>query len=126
MGMTQTPSYGSEPGRSAAFIAYVLYLLSIPSAGVFALVGVIVAYAGRGEAQGAARSHIDDQIRIWWVAFWWAVAIWIGYVVGTVLAVVLIGIPILMLAWLANLIVFIWFTVKSFFGLLALLDGRSR
>jgi hypothetical protein len=46
--------------------------------------------------------------------------------VGAILSVVLIGIPILALAWLASLIVAIWFTVKSGFGLLALLDGRPR
>jgi len=124
--MTQTPSYAPEAGRSAAFLAYCLYLLSIPSAGVFALIGVIVAYVGRTEAVGAARTHIEDQIRIWWTAFWWAVVIWIGYAVGAILSVVLIGIPILVLAVIANFIVFVWFSVKSFFGLLALLDGRPR
>ena len=30
------------------------------------------------------------------------------------------------LAGLANLVVFIWFTVKGVFGLIALLDGRPR
>ena len=124
--MTPTPSYGPQPGRSAAFLAYCLYLLSIPSAGVFALIGVIVAYVGRTEATGASRTHIDYQIRTWWTAFWWSVIIWIAYGVGAILSVVLIGIPILMLAIFANFILFIWFSVVSLFGLLALLDGRSR
>lgn len=123
--MTEHTAYPmSERGRGAAFVAYALYLLSIPSAGILALVGLIVAYVGRNEATGAALTHIDDQIRIWWIAFWWGVAIVIGYIVGGALAVVLVGIPILLLAWLAALIVGIWFTVKSVFGLIALLDGR--
>ena len=42
------------------------------------------------------------------------------------LTVVLIGFPILLLVWIAAGILFIWFTIKSFFGLLALLDGRPR
>lgn len=124
--MTQTPSYTPEAGRSAAFLTYCLYLLSIPSAGVFALIGVIVAYVGRGEAQGAARTHIEDQIRMWWTAFWWTVAIWIIGAIGMILTIVIIGIPILMLAAFASFILLVWFTVKSFFGLLALLDGRPR
>ena len=33
---------------------------------------------------------------------------------------------ILALAWLASLIVAIWFTIKGVFGLIALLDGRPR
>ena len=124
--MTETATYSTERGRGAAFLTYVLYLLSIPSAGILALVGLIVAYIGRGDASGVARSHLDDQIRMWWVAFWWTVAIWIIGAIGIVLTVVLIGIPIIWLAALASLILLIWFTVKSVFGLLALLDGRGR
>lgn len=123
--MTQPyPIATPEPGRSAAFVTYVLYLLSIPSAGILALIGVIVAYAARDEARGAARGHLEHQIDFWWVAFWWAVGIGAAYIVGGILAVVLIGIPILILAAIAWFVVMIWFTAKSFFGLLALLDGR--
>ncbi len=118
--------FANERGRAAAFVVYVLYLMSIPSAGILALVGLIVAYVGRADATGVARSHIEDQIRTWWTAFWWAVGIWAMYVLGTVLTIVLIGFPILALAWLASLIVAIWFTVKGVFGLIALLDGRPR
>lgn len=123
--MTEQSSYPiMERGRATAFIAYALYLLSIPSAGILALVGLIVAYVGRDEATGAARTHIEEQIRVWWIAFWWGVAIVLGYIVGGALTVVLVGIPILILAWFAALVVGIWFTVKSLFGLIALLDGR--
>jgi len=122
----QQTTYEPERGRATAFITYSLYLLSIPSAGILALVGLIVAYVGRSESTGVARTHIEDQIRIWWIAFWWGVAIVLGYIVGGLLAVVLVGIPILMLTWAAALIVAIWFTVKSVFGLIALLDGRPR
>lgn len=118
------PLYGAEPGRSAAFAVYVLYLMSIPSAGILALIGLVVAYAARAEAQGSARTHIEDQIRIWWIAFWWAAAIVIATIVGAALVVVLIGIPIIWLASLAGLIVMVWFTAKSVLGLIALLDGR--
>lgn len=115
-----------ETGRGAAFVAYVLYLVSIPSAGILALVGVILAYAARDSAEGVARAHIENQIATWWTAFWWAVAIWIAGAVGVVLSVVLIGIPILVLAGLASLVLMIWFTIVSALGLIALLDGRAR
>lgn len=116
--------FSHETGRGAAFVAYVLYLVSIPSAGILALVGVILAYAARDAAQGAARTHIENQIRTWWTALWWAVAIWIATGIGILLTVVLIGFPIIMLAGLASLVVMIWFTVTSALGLIALLDGR--
>lgn len=114
-----------EPGRVSAMAAYVLYLLSIPSAGVFALVGVIVAYATLDGAGPLARSHLSEAIRIWWVAVWWAIAGFILAVIGTLLAIVLIGIPIIWLAGLIFLIGMTWFTIKSLLGLVKLLDGRA-
>jgi uncharacterized membrane protein len=122
--MTTTPSSGSEPGRGAAFIVYVLYLLSIPSLAVFALLGVIVALVSRDGSGPLARAHLDDQVRFWFVAFWWALGVAVACLFGWILTVVLIGFPILMLAWIAALIVGIWFTVKSLLGLLKLLDNR--
>ena len=126
--MTQQslPIYAPEPGRGAAFVVYVLYLMSIPSAGILAFIGLVVAYTARADAVGAARAHIEEQIRMWWAAFWSVAAIIVAHAIGIALTVVLIGIPILLLASLAGLIVMVWFTVKSAMGLIALLDGRAR
>jgi uncharacterized membrane protein len=123
--MTATP-LPSQPGRFSALMVYVLYLLSIPSFAFFALVGVIWALAGRDGAGPLARSHLDDQIRIWFVAFWWAVVLTIASLFGWLLTPILIGFPILWIIGAIALIVMIWFTIKSLFGLLALLDGRPR
>lgn len=124
--MTAHPSPAREPGRSAAFIVYLLYLLSIPSAAVFALIGFIVALVSRNDAGPLARTHLDDQIRIWFIAFWWAVGLAILWGVGLLLTIVLIGFPIIWIVGAIGFIVMIWFTIKSFLGLLALLDGRPR
>jgi uncharacterized membrane protein len=124
--MTNTTLPPNDAGRGSALLVYVLYLLSIPSAAVFALLGVIVALASKDGAGPLARSHLDDQVRIWFVAFWWTIGIALIWLLGAVLSFVLIGIPILLIAGLLFLILYIWFTVKSFFGLLALLDGRPR
>ncbi len=115
----------SEPGRLTAMAVYGLYLLSIPSFALFALVGVIVAFVGRDGAGPTTLSHLNDQIRMFWIAFWWAVALIIASIVGWLLTIVLIGFPILWLAGVIGFIVMIWFTVKSVLGLLKLLDGRS-
>jgi uncharacterized membrane protein len=124
--MTNTTLPPNDAGRGSALLVYVLYLLSIPSAAVFALLGVIVALMAKDGAGPLARSHLDDQVRIWFVAFWWTIGIALIWLIGAVLSFVLIGIPILLIAGLLFLILYIWFTVKSFFGLLALLDGRPR
>ena len=123
--MTST-SVDEQPGRGAAFLVYVLYLLSIPSAAIFALIGVIVALSSRDGASPLARSHLDDQIRIWMIAFWWGVFLVVATIIGAILTFVLIGFPILWIAGGLGFLVMIWFTIKSALGLLALMDGRPR
>jgi uncharacterized membrane protein len=124
--MSVSSTIQAEPGRGAAFLVYALYLLSIPSAAILALVGVIVALASRDNAGPLARSHLNDQVRVWFIAFWWAIGLAILCVIGAVLTFILIGIPILWLAGVLGLIVMIWFTVKALLGLLALMDNRPR
>jgi len=123
--MSTTPLPAPEPGRSTAFIVYVLYLLSIPSAAIFALLGVIVALAGRDGSGPLARSHLEYQTRIWFTAFWWTIALailgvigWITFIIG--------GFVLVWLAGLGALVLYLWFTVVSLFGLLALLDNRPK
>lgn len=107
-------------------LVYGLYLLSIPSFALFALVGVILALAARDGAGPLARSHLDYQVRIWFTSFWWTIALGILLVVGWILTVVLVGFPIIWIAGVGFFIIFIWFTVVSLLGLLALLDGRGK
>lgn len=121
-----TISPAGEAGRGAALLVYALYLLSIPSAAVFALIGVIVALSSRDGAGPLARSHLDDQIRVWMIAFWWGVLLAVAAIVGALLTVILIGFPILWIVGGLGFLVMVWFTIKSALGLLALLDGRLR
>ncbi len=116
----------SGGGRSSAFLVYVLYLLSIPSFAVFALLGVIIALVARADAGAFARGHLNDQVRIWFIAFWWGVGLALAALLGGILTVILIGFPILWIVGIIALVVMIWFTIKSLFGLLALMDGRPR
>jgi uncharacterized membrane protein len=122
--MDDTRAWASARGGVPAFAIYVLFLLSIPSFALFALVGVITAYVTREGSGGLAREHIETQIRIWWIAFLWGVALLALGVVGWALTPLLIGFPILWLIWTLGFVVMIWFTVKSAFGLIALLEGR--
>lgn len=115
---------GSE-GKVAALVAWVLFLLSLPSANVLVLVGLIVAYAGRANATGIGRAHIEAQIQLFWSVFWWTVACWIAIAVSAVASLALIGIPFLFLFLLLWFVITIWFTVKSLFGLLRLLQDQA-
>lgn len=114
-----------EPGRVAAFLAYGLYLLSIPSAALLALVGVVIAYLARGTAGPNARAHLDYAVRLFWIAFAWGVGLFILTLIGWLLTIVLIGFPILWLTGLAAFLVMIWFTVMSLLGLIKLIERRA-
>lgn len=113
-----------EEGKPAAFIAWALYILSIPSFNLLVIVGLIVAYAGRGSATGLARQHIDVQINLFWGTVWWTIGLWILIAISFVASFVLIGIPFLLVFAAALLILHIWFTIKSVLGLANLLGNR--
>ena len=124
--MTQPDlSPGQEPeGKVAALVAWALYVLSIPSFNVLVLVGLVVAYVSRNTAVGVARQHIEAQIRLFWSVFWWTVAAWIGIAISFVASIILIGIPFLILFWVIWLLLGVWFTIKSIFGIINLLQNK--
>ena len=125
--MTNAPNFiaGRESeGKVGALIAWALFILSIPSANVLVLVGLVVSYVTRGTATGVARQHIDAQIALFWSVFWWTIAAWVGIAISALASLVLIGIPFLLLFLLAWFLLSVWFTIKSVIGLLNLLNNK--
>ena len=131
--MTSTPpdrepqfrSGHPEEGKVAAVIAWALYILSIPSVGILVLIGLVVAYAARGNASNVARQHIDAQIRLFWSTVMWTIIFSVLWLVSLLLSAVLIGIPFLFVFWAALFLLMVWFTVKSILGLINLLGDRA-
>ncbi|WP_269219706.1 hypothetical protein [Brevundimonas vesicularis] len=125
--MTNEPNFiagQTSEGKVGALIAWALFILSIPSANVLVLIGLVVSYVTRGTATGVARQHIEAQIRLFWSVFWWTIAAWVGIFVSALASVVLIGIPFLLLFLLVWFLLSVWFTVKSVIGLLNLLNDK--
>ena len=125
--MTDQPRLESghpSEGKVAAAAAWGLYILSIPSANLFVIVGLLVAYAARNGATGVARQHIDAQIALFWSVFWWTIGLWIIVAISVLGSIILIGIPFLLVSLLLLLVLHIWFTVKSIIGLVHLLGDR--
>lgn len=134
-----TPAGPGEPrfaagheseGRPAALIAWGLYILSLPSANLLVIVGLIVAYAGRSGSDGLSRAHIDAQIRLFWSVFWWTILLWIGiaacaifFAMAPATGIMLVPLGLLMALGLVFLTV--WFTIKSIIGLFNLLGDRA-
>ncbi len=124
-----SPGHESE-GKPAALIAWVLFILSLPSANLLVIVGLIVAYAGRGGSDGLSRAHIDAQIGLFWSVFWWTILLWIGIAVCIVSlfampAAGLVAIPVGLLLGLGLLLLTVWFTIKSLIGLFHLLGDKA-
>lgn len=117
---------GGEPeGKVAALAGWALYCLSLPSANILVLVGLVVAYAARGSATGVAREHMDAQIRLFWSVFWWTIACWVAIGVSAIASFALIGLPFLVAFVILLILITVWFTVKSVLGLIRLLDDRA-
>jgi uncharacterized membrane protein len=109
-------------GKVPALIAWALYILSIPSANLLVLVGLVVAYAGRGSATGVAREHIEAQIRLFWSVFWWTIGMWILAIISFITVILIpLGFVLLLLLFLLS----VWFTVKSVLGLVNLLGDKA-
>ena len=86
------------------------------------LVGVLVAYAGRGSATGVARAHIEEQLRLFWSVVWWTVGLWILAIVSFVTIILF---PVGLLCLLGLFILHLWFTIKSILGLVNLMSDRN-
>jgi uncharacterized membrane protein len=87
---------GSDRGKSAANIDFILYIVGffIP---LVALVGVIMAYINRGDANDIYRTHFNFQIRLFWrgILFWEAGAV--TYIVAFFLAAMTTGLGFILM-----------------------------
>lgn len=91
-------------------ITYILYLVGFV-VGVTGLIAIIMNYIKRNEMRGTwLESHVEWQIK----TFWWCL---LGYVVGAVLSIILIG-------YLIILLVMIWQVYRLVVGLNALNDNK--
>lgn len=121
-GPVRTGVHGDSQGKPAALIAWGLYILSIPSANLLVIVGLIVAYAGRSSATGVARAHIDAQIRLFWSVVWWTVGLWVLAIVSFITVIL---IPVGLVCLLGLFILHVWFTIKSILGLVNLMSDQN-
>ena len=127
-----TPGAAGNPPLTAALIAYGLFAVAgiaglvgsglhfiAPLANALGIVGVIVCYVKRGDAQGTwVASHFRWLIRTFWYSLLWCV---VGWIVFVVLLIVLIG-PILAGAMWA--VSFVWVLYRVIRGYLLFNDSK--
>ncbi len=106
-------------------VVYGLYLLSIPSAWVAVLIGLVLAYANREHAGPRMATHYQFLIQTFWKSIWWAVIGVVLVVGGGIFSVLLIGIPFLIAGCLILAAVHIWFYVRIAVGLIHLVQDQA-
>lgn len=108
--MTDSNQISVDPNtKGNANLIYILYLVGIV-VGVTPIIGVIMAYIGKGQGNPVLESHYNNQINIFWKGLLYSV-------IGVVLTAVLIGVLILLAA-------LIWYIVRCIKGMQALSAGQ--
>jgi uncharacterized membrane protein len=122
---TAPTDYGRTDDKTMTLVVYALYLLGFVTVGLTTLVGLVMAYVQKNRASERAYSHYVFLIRTFWIALAAFVAVGVVKFVGVLLTFVLIGIPLLMLAWLAVSVIAIWYGVRCIIGLVAAAQDQA-
>ena len=115
---------GQPSDKTTVVVVYALYLAGFVTAGLTALIGLVMTYALRGGASEIARSHYVFLARTFWMGLLWLSIGWTLFIVGIPLSIILIGIPMILLAKLIFVVAAIWYGVRCVLGLMAALTDR--
>lgn len=93
--------YGTESERNVVIAAYILHALGVLTAGVIAVIAVIVSHLKVNDTQSAfIREHHRWLLRtFWWGLFWWLVCAAL-----TIVFIGLIGYGILAVWWIYRIV----------------------
>lgn len=114
--MANEPIEHRDPGdvrtsTTLPMVVYILYIVAPFVGGLTALIGVIIAYASRRDAEVFLQSHYTNQIYL----FWWSLGL---VFLSFLLMPIAIG-GLLYLAWV------VWAIVRSVIGLVDLSNRTS-
>ena len=118
-----TDTYAAEDKTMPA-VCYALYLIAFAT-GITAIIGLVIAYAQRSAAGPANHSHYTFLIRTFWIGLLLMIAGGVVFGVGAILSVILIGFPIMGLAWLIWAAASVWYAVRCIVGLVYLSRGEG-
>lgn len=120
-----------DPNRSLTLVLYILYIIAIFSAGLLAVIALIINYIKRSSVKGTIfESHFTWQIRtFWWYLIWNVIAfvpfIFLFYTgqnpelfAGVALGASAFCIVVIGLAW-------VWIVYRALRGIITLNDNRA-
>ncbi len=121
-----TPAPAAAPAHrediSVAIAVYVLYLLPFF---ITPLVGLILAYLSKEEASPMLKSHFTFQIRSFWLLVAGLAIAAVVLVFSIIPAILLVGIPSLLLSIAALAALPILFVLRTIVGLVFLAKGQA-
>ena len=106
-------------------VCYGLYLLAFTN-GITAIIGLVIAYAQRASAGPTMQTHYTYLIRTFWGGLIMMLVGGMLMGLGALLAIILIGFPIMGLAWLILTAGSIWYAVRCIVGLVYLSRGAAH
>ncbi|MFN9847943.1 MAG: DUF4870 family protein [Alphaproteobacteria bacterium] len=106
-------------------VCYALYLLAFAT-GITAVIGLVIAYTQRSSAAPGMKSHFTYLIRTFWGGLMMMIVGGVIFGVGALLSIILIGFPIMGLAWLILTFATIWYAVRCIVGLVYLSRGEAH
>lgn len=123
-------SVDQNSNRTLTLILYILYIVAIFSAGLLAVIALIINYVKRGDMQGTIfESHFTWQIRtFWWYLVWNVIAvmpfIFLFFTTnnpntfaGVAVSSTLFFVAVIFFAW-------VWIVYRAIRGLIALNDNK--
>jgi len=110
--------------RTMLLVIYGLFFAGFITSGVTTIVGVILAYVGRGSGPSWAQSHYEFQIRTFWLTVLAFFAMAAFFVVSVIMTLVLVGIVGLLLLAPMGLALMVWFGVRCGVGFNHALNSR--
>lgn len=122
--MSDQISYAANEDKTMPAVCYALYLLGFAT-GITAIIGLIIAYAQRAAAGPAMGSHYTFLIRTFWITLGLMIGGGVLFGVGLILSIILIGVPIMGVAWLVMAGAGILFGVRCVVGLVFLSRGEA-
>lgn len=107
---------GTVNDRTYVIVTYALYL-SAPLFLITPLIALIIGYVQRSKAGPIHASHYHFQIRSFWISTLMGLGLLLATIIGTMLMVIGIGFLISGAAYLAMLVLAIWYYVRMIVGL---------
>lgn len=103
--------------EGTAKLVYILYLVGLLTGGLTIIIGAVIAYMNKNDADEWLQSHYRFQIRTFWIGAVFIFTSWFLIIIGGLLTVILIGFLIIPIAILLGLFTVVWLIIRCIKGI---------